>query len=49
MTHVGPHNHKVCLANKEYYEIQFTNKTMRDYISINEDAIDRDEDLEFDI
>gem|GEM_PF-2504888 len=23
---VGPHNHKVCLANKEYYKIQFTNK-----------------------
>jgi TfoX/Sxy family transcriptional regulator of competence genes len=47
MARVGPDNYEVCLAREGCSEMNFTGRAMKGYVFVNEDGIDRDEDLEF--
>ena len=47
MARVGPENHEVCLAREGCSEMNFTGRTMKGYVFVDEDAIDLNSDLEF--
>ncbi len=47
MARVGPENYVQCLAKEGCNEMMFTGRSMKGYVFVSEDGIDKEEDLEF--